>query len=265
MYKPLCTAGSIICLIIFISLLGCSPKLRLPVEEIKRPLSLPQKNWGLSLGYGLGIERKQRQSYNHLIRQGNIPHGFLFNMFAYPYLPILDGFAEIHFPTQFKFYPIRNLETSDSTLYINGLNWALGGGIEEISYFFEHLNIGWKAYSQFKIPFTNQWLFSDVVFNYQSNGSEKKMIVDAGIGIGYQINRHLYITSQIKGLYRRYKGIFYIFNKKEKFTCNHYWLSLPLQVGFNINNRWKVFVFTRAELSTDSYLTGAGGGFDFYW
>ncbi len=233
------------------------------MEESKRPLSLPPKNWGVSIGHGPEVRSVQGESEWFLLFQGNIPYGYLHQAFAYPHLPLFNDNVELHFPLHLKIYPIRNVEVIDSTLCINGPNWALGGGVHGISISEVASYISWNICSQLKVPLRKQWVFSDMIFKHRMSN---EISIETGIGIGFQINRNLYLTSELQGFYWRKEYTLGHYATNRTSLEESYSLSLPIQAGINIDKRWKFFVFTRPIVfSYDSYLIGGGLGFDYYW
>jgi hypothetical protein len=255
---------------------GCSPKLRYPVEQIRRPLSLPPKNWGLSIGTGVGYNSARGGHPRYVAMDGNIPCAYLDPMFAYPYVGLFNERAELHFtPLRVKVYPVRNVVVEDSALCISGFNWALGGGIEYMTFSFnsdglDRVTATLGAFSELKVPISTEcWLFSTIRGQYTPGGGSYNgnvMDVNAKIGPGFQFGRYLYATIGAEGRYRITILPDSEFPFRDTRRYAHYSLSMPMKWGYNFNRRWKVFLFT--EIGTDledGYFGGAGMGFDFYW
>jgi hypothetical protein len=247
-------------------LFSCSPKLRYPVEEINRPLSLPPKNWGVSLGLGPGYYHSKSSSYFYTAGMANIPFGYLLPMFAYPFLPINDK-LELHFTLlNLKYYPIKNTKVIDSTLCINGPNLAIGGGLRWFNTSGGPLNF----FFQFKNPLTmKSWLFSHgfIVDNvFPDNSVSGQFEYDAEFGFGFQVTPRLYSTLSI-GV-NRYKSTEkyseFGFSYVEKYD---YWsFRLPMQWGYNLNKKWKMFCYGDVSyLKPEAISTNWALGFDFYW
>jgi hypothetical protein len=262
---------------------ACSPhKFRLPVEEIRRPLSLPPKNWNVGLGLGPG----------HYFKEG--PYGFgagyyfqkgpLRNYidgkfdFAYPYLPLSQR-AELHFtPLNMKFYLLRNTRIMDSTIVCTGPNWALGGGVDWFSYSsVSGSSISFDLFTDFKVPFNEKiWMLSSCWMDYapidnlESDRENHDVDIVGGVGIGCQWNEHLYSTLVATEQYHRLQysvaadGPPWMTTTTERF--DEHMFNIYSYTGYNINKRWKIYVRPAVNFYSDGAISGSAiCGFDYYW
>lgn len=269
----------IVCVSFFLVSIGCSPKLRYPVEEIKRPLSLPPKNWGLSLGIGPAWTNYSTETLP--IAKTHIPPGYL-PVFAYPYVPLFEGWLELHFSLlKLKYYPVRNVEIVDSTLCITGPNLAVGGGasIETVDFFIAGFEapFPWHLFAQYKAPVRqNLWLSAVANFHRRTHRVYHSTSAQIQAGCGYQFTRNLYATIDLDASY--YKAILprvdFVFNENNRgewiiYGAEYEQLTtqLPIQLGYNFGRQWKVFVTGLAGyyFKHEVFYGGGTAGFDFYW
>lgn len=259
---------------------GCSPKLRYPVEEIKRPLSLPPKNWGMSLGI-------RRAWANYLTEPAFLPHtniplGHL-PYTTYPYQPLFNGRMELHFTLlNLKFYPVHNVVIEDSAICMNGPNLAVGGGMpfEAIDVPFLGLSAGipWNAFVEFKAPLSGKlWAGGEAILYNRPDQDFPRTRLRIQSGLGYQFNRKLYGTVDISGSYFRaiLPKITHILRisgggfdeKVEKVDYEVFGTELPIQLGYNFDKHWKLFLTGLAGYTSshDAFYAGGGAGFDVYW
>lgn len=187
-------------------------KTLLPITERERPLSLPRKSWKLDFGLELKC-----------LKNDNFVDG-LFDI-QIPYTPIGKR-AELHYLLpSFKFYPIKNTITQDNVVKITGPNFAIMGGIKDLT-FSENDEPNFKVYYglgyQFKaLAGKKSWVFSNALglFDYQDYWDLK-----GALGMGFQISEKFCIISAISGFIIH----FYDYDEFEMIT-------LPVDFKFNFN------------------------------
>jgi hypothetical protein len=221
------------CIILAAWLPGCSSrKLRLPVEEIKRPLSLPPKTWRIGDAVGL---------------HGDGAHyGWLFlnTIFAYPYFQIGNN-LEYYIPAQIKYYFVKNVEIKDSILSIIGGNAAVTAGWTGLSYSsYIGAAFTFKGILDFKKPISETiWMtaFGAALFTTNTENYDGSL----GAGIGCQFTRRLYATLVPSFSYFRYITLDIFTN--DRTSGNKSCGTFPLLFGVNLTEKWTLFTEMAAQ------------------
>jgi hypothetical protein len=234
---------------------GCSShKLRLPQEEIIRPLSLPPENWRIGLD-GCAI------FYNYN-RTGN-PHSVFQPIFAYPYFQLGTNW-EYYIPASFKYYLLKNIKIQDSTICVTGPNSAISAGWTGITYSAgSGLRLTFEADLDCKYPVSEKlWLFSNINADYESHVNDFGGSVAAGVG--YQFSRPFFMT--VAPALSFYKYTFYDYWYDNPYSRTSAYVVFPLLMGVNFSKawalRWKnsVVFYHGTNLTFESLM-----GFHFTW
>ena len=223
-----------------------SQKMRLPIEEIRRPLSLPPENWRIGAGAGTFFNSDNIQK----------PSLDLDAIFTYPYFQFGTQ-LEYYLPATFKYYIAKNIEIKDSVMSINGLNCAISAGL--IGWSFTSIGgsvLTFTANVDCKKPVNNKlWLLSKLLVNYKTNRSNDFMS-DFAIGIGYQISEKFYAIISPTVYYNNYMNFPYENNYNIN-LINYYGLyfinnegfnwTIPIVLGANLTNTMSVYWRTKGH------------------
>jgi hypothetical protein len=234
----------------------------MPIEEIKRPLSLPPQNW--QVGFGAGPQFTEESS-------DRVHFGFD-PLFIYPYFQ-LGSRLEYYIPATFKFYFLKNIETKDSIISINGPNCTGTLGCNGFGYsaadglvFYFGGSIDYKKQLN-----DNLWLTSAINSNYTTHIND--ISAQTSFGIGYQISKRFYSTMIPGIIYSNHMFLtdsILIADRKEltyyRTDGNTITFNIPLTFGVNITNRWTIYLKTAYgyDVYGDTQL-GALAGFRYIW
>ena len=200
---------------------GCSrTRIRLPIEEIDRPISLPRFSARIGLEGSALINSEEFEQQEHDLEP----------IVIYPHLWSGDKW-EYFLPGVFRYYLVKNTEIRNNTLYGTGPNAAAYGGWtgvlydKPIGYLFE-----FEAGLNYKRPLNDRlWFASDVQLTYETNTNIYGGWVQAGFG--YQISRRLYAT--LKPSYSLYNPYVNDGNLISFPEITRYF-TLPLLIGVNL-------------------------------
>lgn len=157
-----------------------------------------------------------------------------YSIFKSPIL-LSEKEPELHYLLpSFKFYPIKNTITQDNVVKITGPNFAIIGGIKDLT-FSENDEPNFKVYYglgyQFKaLSGKKSWVFSNALglFDYQDYWDLK-----GALGMGFQISEKFCIISAISGFIIH----FYDYDEFEMIT-------LPVDFKFNFNQHHSLMLRT---------------------
>ncbi|MBN1576705.1 MAG: hypothetical protein JW913_09150 [Chitinispirillaceae bacterium] len=245
--------SAVVALSLLLLLGGCSPnRIRLPVEEIKRPLSLPK--YGGRVGYEMdAFVNSDNYSKGDRSSQG---------ILMVPYIELGDKW-EYYIPIAFRYYLVKNTEIRNHTPCITGANAAVNGGLTGVYY----RNpwgpmLHFEAGLDYKRPLNDRlWLTSGAQLIYETN---KNLYGGwARTGIGYQISRHFYATfAPSYTIHNPYVNEGHLISFPE---IGRYF-TLPLLLGVNITKT--VSLYGRSSLVYFRDYTvryGLGLGFHYTW
>lgn len=233
---------------------GCSShKLRLPIEEIKRPLSLPPRNWRIGLEAGAAYS-------SDFMDKPYLDLGFIFQ---YPYFQLGNRW-EYYIPASFTFYFLKNTDIVDSVVYLNGPNCAVTAGWT--GFYLSHLLglcLTFGGTIDYKKPLTDRlWMISGVVADYETNTNDFAGRVSAGIGA--QITSRIYATFGPSVQYTKHTlahSETRVRTWRDDLSAN-----VPLVLGINLTKKWSLFWKTHGSFYWDSNLNfGSTLGFHYTW
>lgn len=210
-------------------LIGCSnQKLRLSLEEISRPLSLPPENWRVGLKTGTYFSLHEKST----------PFNLEFTpTLIYPYFQ-LGSRWEYSLPAQCKFYIVKQTEIKDSVIYITGANCAISAGC--IGFYYsdcDGLSLALESKFDYKVPISDKvWLLSNITVDYRTNYNNFGGNVT--VGCGYQISKHFYTTFEPSIAFYKYRYFDYSF--RDYYLEEYTRISIPMLIGVNITKRWSL-------------------------
>lgn len=235
----------------------------MPIEEIKRPLSLPPENWQIGFGAGPQITKNRLEKISYL---GFDP------LFIFPYFQ-LGSKLEYYILATIKYYFLKNIEVKDSIISITGPNCTGTIGCNGFSYSqFDGFLFYFGGSIDYKKQVNNKvWLISTINSNYTThiNSIDGQL----SIGIGYQISKRFYsiLTPEVNYSNQMYlSDSVWSRGKKElnyyRIQRNNITFYFPLTFGVNITNRWTIYLKTEYGYNIYEVTNlGALAGFRYNW
>jgi hypothetical protein len=259
-----CKFVSIVIGIVVVALfLDCSKqKLRLPIEEINRPLSLPPENWRIGIGAGPRLIKDHMSKTDMAIDP----------IFVYPYIQ-LGSKWEYYIPTIIKFYCAKNVEIKDSTLYARGTNCAMSAGLTGISYSqLEGTVVYFSGSINFKKSLTDRlWMTSLGSAYYHTHINTYGCGFNTGLG--YQFSKHFYATFAPSLYYSNYRTLSDTVDVSGEKKINVIRIQednltgvFPIVFGFNVTEKWSIYLITdyRLNIYNDIQIESVLG-FSYSW
>ena len=251
-----------------------SKKLELPLEEIKRPLSLPPRNWriGIDAGPLFSFDKIERNrpffsglDYWRLGMDGGplfrhekiVAEGMELNpIFAYPYFQLGKRW-EYYLPAVFKFYIVKNVQTTDSILTINGPNLASTMGLIFAGYnAVDGVVLEVKSILDYKQPISDKvWLISNWIISFQT--SVNTLDASLGAGMGLQISKRFYATFVPSISYSNYQIEYWKSSflnsgySPHKIRKNYVNGNIPFLLGMNLTSKISVYWKTNGRLNSE--------------
>ncbi len=231
---------------------GCSrSRIKLPLEEIDRPISMPRSSARVGLDWSALINTVDFSLHESHIWPVVISPVWL-----------KDGF-EFCLPGFVRYYLIKNTVIQDNTIRIKGINSAVFGGLTGATYYGP---VGYILFFEgglnYKQPLNDRlWFASDARLIYQTNSNIYGGFVQAGIGC--QLSERSFATIKPSySIFNPYVNDGYLLSFPE---ISRYF-TLPLLLGVNLTNTVSLYWQSSVVYYRNYDVRyGQGVGFNLTW